>query len=175
MFEVVHRDISPSVSLPLSSILLQSIQTIWVHPASAPTSTKRLDQMYHIQQSSVQFLYSHPKPNSHIILSSAKGRTSHTSPQDKDGKRIDIFGRRFYSTGALAVKTSNYLACISRFFFGILEDFSALLPLLPDDATARALQMQSDGLAAAKHLICSSKHVLESSARTLLLCDVLGG
>lgn len=167
VFEVLHRDIAPIVSLPLSSVLLQSIQTTWIHPASAPTSTKRLDQMYRIQESSAQFLYAHPKPNSLIISSSAKGRRVQSAPQDRDGKRIDVFGRWFYSTGALAIKASNYLACISRFLFAILEDFSPILPLLPDDVKAKALQMQADGIAASKQLIATSKHVLESSARTL--------
>lgn len=46
VFDVIHRDVSPIISLRLSSVLLQSIQATWVHPASAPTSTKRLDQMY---------------------------------------------------------------------------------------------------------------------------------
>lgn len=69
--------------------------------------------------------------------------------------------------GALAIKASNYLACISRFLFGVLEDFSSMLPLLSEDARVKVSQLEVDGLAAAKQLICSSKHVLESSARTL--------
>lgn len=40
IFEVVHRDTSPVIALPFSSVLLQAVQATWVHPASAPTSTK---------------------------------------------------------------------------------------------------------------------------------------
>lgn len=123
--------------------------------------------MYCVQESSAQFLYLHPKPNSLIVSSSSKGCSSQSAPQDKDGKRIDVFGKRFYSTGALAIKASNYLACISRFLFGILEDLSPVLAQLPEDLRAKALHLQSDGLAAAKQMICTSKHVLESSAQTM--------
>lgn len=52
VFEVVHRETSPVVALPFSSVLLQAVQATWVHPASAPTFTKQLDQMYHIQEAS---------------------------------------------------------------------------------------------------------------------------
>lgn len=42
-----------------------------------------------------------------------------------------------------------------------------LLAQLPEDSRAKALVLKSDGLAATKQLICTSKHVLESSARTV--------
>lgn len=104
--------------------------------------------MYRIQESTATFLYSHPKPNSLIISPSTRGRSSHSAPSDKDNRRIDNFGKRFYSTGALGIKTSNYLACISRYLFGILEGFSTILPFLPEEVHIKALQLQGDGIAA---------------------------
>lgn len=173
IFEVVHRNTSTVVSLPFSSVLLHAVQATWIHPASAPTSTKRLDQMYRVQESSAPFLYLHPKPNSLIVSSSSKGRSSQSAPQHKDGKCIDVFGKRFYSTGVLAIKASKYLACISRFLFGVLEDLSPLLAQLPEEPRMKALHLQADGLAAAKQMICTSKHVLESSARTVSMAVAL--
>lgn len=167
IFDLVHREASAPVTLPLSMVLLQAIQTTWIHPASAPISIEKLDHMYRIQESTAMFLYTHPKPNSLIISSSTKGRKSQSTPPDRDNKRIDSFRKCFYLTGALAIKTSNHLACISRYLFGILEDFSTIFQFLPEDVRVKALQMQANGIAASKQLTCSSKHVLESSARTL--------
>lgn len=133
IFEVLNRDVSAPISLPLSSVLLQSIRATWTNPASAPTSTKCLDHMYRVQESSASFLYTHPKPNSLIVSSASKGKRHQTTPQDREGRKVDSYGRRFYSTGALGIKVANYLACISRFVFGIFEDFSQVLPLLPDE------------------------------------------
>lgn len=74
IIEVLNRDVSAPVSLPLSSVLLQSIQTAWSNSGSAPTSTKCLDHMYRVHESSAAFLYTYPKPNSLIVSSAAKGR-----------------------------------------------------------------------------------------------------
>lgn len=123
--------------------------------------------MYRLQEASASFLYVHLKPNSLTVSSSLKGKCHQSTPQDKDGNWIDTFGRHFYSTGALAIKASNYLACISHFVYGILKDFTPLLPLLPEDSCARAIALQSDGLVSSKPLISSPKHVLELSACTL--------
>lgn len=57
--------------------------------------------------------------------------------------------------------------------YGILEEFSPILQLILEDARAKMVQLQSDGLAATKQLISSSKHVLESSACTLSLAVAL--
>lgn len=86
VFEVLHRDISTLVSLPLSTVLLQSLKATWVHPASAPTSTKKLDNMYNIQETSASFLYTHPKPNSLIISSSSRERRSQSTLLEKDNR-----------------------------------------------------------------------------------------
>lgn len=49
----------------------------------------------------------------------------------------------------------------------ILEDFSELIPHLPADLRAKALQWQSDGLALARQQVNTTKHILESLAKTL--------
>lgn len=88
--------------------------------------------MYRVQESSAAFLYTHSKLNSLIVSLTVKRKRHHSMPQDREGKKINMYGRRFYSTGVLGITTANYLACISRFVFGILEDFTAILPL-PED------------------------------------------
>lgn len=160
---------SLAMMLPITSVLLQSICHSWEHPASAPTSTKCLNHMYHVQESSAKFLYTHLRPNSLIMSSSTKGKRHQSYHPDKDGNRIDVFGRRVYSTSALAIKGWNCLACMTQFIDGKLDEFSGVLPLLPDEARCRALPIQLDGLVAAKQQISPAKHILESSARTLSL------
>lgn len=98
VFDVIQKDVSPAIDLPMTSVLPQAVRSSWERPASAPTSTRRLDHMCKIQEATAKFLYAHPKPNSIVVSSSTKGRHHQSYPPDKDGKRIDIFGRRIYST-----------------------------------------------------------------------------
>lgn len=74
VFDVVQHDVFAPVSLPLSSVRLQSIQNTWHHSSSALTLTKKLDHMYWVQEASAAFLYTHPKPNLLIVSSSSKGK-----------------------------------------------------------------------------------------------------
>lgn len=49
----------------------------------------------------------------------------------------------------------------------ILDDFSEFISLLPEDKRIKALQLQSDDLLEEKENFLTSKHILESLARTL--------
>lgn len=117
------------ISLPLTSVMLQAIHQTWELPALAPTSSKQLHHMYLVQESSAAFLYSNPKPNSLVVSSFIRSK-KHSSPLDKDSKRIDSFGHQFYFMAFLAVKGCNYLACMAHFIYNVLEDFNDIIPRL---------------------------------------------
>lgn len=106
IFYILLRDTSSAVSLPLAAVLLQTIHLTWQHPSSAPMSSKRLDHVYRVQESSAAFLYTHPKPNSVVVTTLPKGKHRSTPP-DRDSKTVDTYGRRFYATGALGIKACN--------------------------------------------------------------------
>lgn len=82
-----------------------------------------------------------------MVSWSVKGQKQ-TSLPDRDGKQIDSFGHRFYSMRSLSIKGCNYLACMARFVYSILEDFSDILSHLPDDVQTHIPQLQLDGLSA---------------------------
>lgn len=88
IFDIVLKEASAPVFLPLASVFLQTIQQTWEKPSSAPASSKRVNHMYQVQEQSATFLYSHPKPNSLVVSSSVKGKHC-SSPPDTDGKTID--------------------------------------------------------------------------------------
>lgn len=69
--------------------------------------------MYSVQQESAEFLFAHLKPNSVVVNSPSKLIKWHSTPNDREGKKIDALGFKFYSTGALdispdALNGSNY-------------------------------------------------------------------
>lgn len=88
-------------------------------------------------------------------------------PPDREGKKMDSYGRQLYSIGALGIKSCNYEAYIARFIHSVFEDLSPLLQLILEDSRQRALHLCSDGLSAAKQGIATACHILETSAKTL--------
>lgn len=164
IFDVGKRDVSAAVALPMTLVLLQAVRNSWEHPALGPTSTKHLDHMYRIQEATARFLYTHLKPKLLVVSSSMKVHRHQSYPPDKDGKRMDIFGRHIYSTNALAINSCNYLACMACNTYSLMEDLSFAIPLLPEEHRACLLHIQGDGIAVAKQQNSTSKHILEASS-----------
>lgn len=146
---------------------MKLIRACWEKPASIPVSSKKLDHLYRTQEENVQFLFKHPQPNSLIVSSSYRSRRHHSTPPDPEGKKLDAYGRRLYSMGALGIKSNNYAACFSRFIHAVFEDLEPILHTVPADLKPKALQLCADGLAAARQNIATAKHGLETAAKTL--------
>lgn len=106
-------------------------------------------------------------------------RQHHSMPPDKEGKKQDSCGRCLYSTGALEIKSCNYIACMSHYIHTIFEDLLPILQLVPDDLRQKVLQLCRDGMAAMKQNITSARHTLKTAAKTgvvlkLFLRGILG-
>lgn len=92
-FEVVRPNLSSTLAIPLSKVLLQTVKDTWQIPASVPISTKKLDHLYCIQETSAEFLFKHPQPNSVVVSSASKSKRHHSTPPDREGKKLDSYGR----------------------------------------------------------------------------------
>lgn len=167
IFEVLQAKSSSVLALPISRVLLDSVKASWTKPASIPVSNKKLDHLYRIQEASAEFLFTHLKPNSVVVSSSSRSRRQHSTPPDREGKKMDAYGRRLYSIGALGIKSCDYEVYIARCIHSVFEDLSLLLQLIPEDSRQRAVLLCSKGLLAAKQSIAIARHTLEMSAKTL--------
>lgn len=123
VYDIVQRETSTAIALPIPGVLLQHAKDPWAKPASMPVSSRRLDHMYRVQQEGAEFLFSHPKPNSMVVSSASKMRHQHSTPSDKEGKKIEAVGRKFYSTGALGIKATSYVACMARYSYALWRAF----------------------------------------------------
>lgn len=56
-------------------------------------------------------------------------------PSDREGKKIDAVGQKFYSTGALGIKATSYMACMARYSYALWEQLLDILDFLPDKST----------------------------------------
>lgn len=109
IFDIIQSQLSPTVSIPISKVMLEAAKASWSKPSLFPVSTKCLDHMYQTQEESAPFLFLHPSPNSLVVSSSSKGHRQHSTSPDREGKKLDPFGRWLYSVGSLGIKSCNYM------------------------------------------------------------------
>lgn len=128
--------------------------------------------MYQMQEESVTFLFHYPFLNSLLESSLAKGWGQHSTPADKEGKKLDSFGRWLYLAGALGRKSCNFMVCMAHFMHPIFEDMVPYLNILPEVQKMHLLHLQTEGLAAAKQEIAYAKHTLETAAKMLTMAVV---
>lgn len=108
-----------------------------------------------------------PNPNLMVISSASKIRHQHSIPSDKEGKKIDGVGRNFYSTGALGIKATSYMACMARYSYALWEQLSDVLDLLFPEQTTKCKFLWKEGMLLGKQLLTLTKHVLDLFAKTV--------
>lgn len=127
VFDVVQSHTSTATAIPMSRVMLQSAKACWDKPVLVPISNKKLDHMYRAQEESAEFLFRHLQPNSVVVSSSSKSRRHYSTSSDREGKKLDSYGHRLYSTGALGIKSHNYIAFVSCFVHSVFEDLAPIL------------------------------------------------
>lgn len=119
------------------------------------------------QQEGVEFLFAHPKPNSVVVSLASKYRRQHSTPSDKEGKKIDTVCRKFYLTGALGIKATSYMACMARYSYALWDQLAEVVDMLPDDKRTKCRFLQREGMLLGKQLLTSAKHLIDLFAKTV--------
>lgn len=88
VFGIVQRDLSAVMSLLWTAVFLQAVKTTLECPSPAPIFSKSLGHMHRIQESSVDFLYVHPRQNSLVVSASAKSEKQQPTPPDGEDKHL---------------------------------------------------------------------------------------
>lgn len=96
---------------------------------SGPISSRCLDHMYHLQEKGTEFIFNHPKPNSMAVSTSSKSKKVHSTPNDREGKKLDSIDKRLYSTGSLRVRTSTYSGFMGRYQYSLCDQLGPILTL----------------------------------------------
>lgn len=88
--------------------------------------------MYLVQQERVGLLFAHPKFNSVVDTAALQPRRSHMTPANREGKKIDTAGCKFYSMGELGIKGVSYISCMKRYTYALWEQMWEVLEAVPD-------------------------------------------
>ncbi|EMP38931.1 E3 ubiquitin-protein ligase ARIH1, partial [Chelonia mydas] len=85
------------------------------------------------------FLFSHPQPNSLVMDAVAqriKQPQYQPTPQDKDLKRLDVFGRKVYMSSTLQFRIANYSALLASYDFNNYSKLFEFASYVPEDRRA---------------------------------------
>ncbi|XP_074982223.1 uncharacterized protein LOC142071241 [Caretta caretta] len=67
------------------------------------------------------------------------------SPKNRDVKKLDLFGRKVYSTGGLQLRISNQQAIVSRYSYNACSAMANFTELLPSDSCAEFSALVQEG------------------------------
>lgn len=128
--DVVHKlvqaDLPSATLLPVLPVHLHLLKEAWEHPPAVHPSSKPHDAFYRIDKTSAPFLFSHPPPNSMIVHSSAKAKSSKTpSPPDHDQKKVDVFARKNYTMATMLARIHTYLSYMSAYSLSMASQILA--------------------------------------------------
>ena len=114
----VYKNINDHHSLPLSMSFIPSLLELakqtWTKPSSIPQLSRKVENYYKTLRDSTTFLFKHPPPNS-LIVDATQNRAhnrSSTTPNNKEGRKVDIVGRRVYTFASFNLRAANYIAAM---------------------------------------------------------------
>ncbi|XP_075766581.1 uncharacterized protein LOC142820909 isoform X1 [Pelodiscus sinensis] len=123
------------IALPTDEAIMEEADEIWQTPTSAAPASKRVNRKYFVPAKGLDFLFNRPQPNSlvvDVVQRRAKAPQYKNAFQDKDNKKLDVFGRKVYSSATLLLRIANYMAHLSNHNFDNYLKFTELLQYLPD-------------------------------------------
>ncbi|EMP31279.1 hypothetical protein UY3_11599 [Chelonia mydas] len=110
LLDILHTSTSAHIALPINKALFDPAKPIWQPPITILLTYKRADKKY-VPSKDMDFLFSQHYSNSlDVDTVNEHGKQHHTklTPYDKDWKRLDLFGRKLYSSVILQFRITNY-------------------------------------------------------------------
>ncbi|XP_078232770.1 uncharacterized protein LOC144583211 [Pogona vitticeps] len=170
IFGDINKERSPPPSLCFLPALLKIIQEFWEHPSTSVPLPKRTENMYKIVGEDAKFLLKHPIPNSLIVETSCtkpSGR-AHVIPTNKEGKKLELIGRRLYSLIAFILRVANYQTALGAYQKQLWVKILSALHMLPADARQAFLNTYEEAQTVSKHQRIATRHSVEAAARILV-------
>lgn len=166
-----------SRAIPIIDYVWSEGIKIMTTPASIPPVLPRIEKKYRAPVGSPTCLLAHPKPDSVISQAaqqcSKNPATPISTPPDKEGRRLDLIGKKFSTMAAASIKAANSLAIIGRYDRQMWSDFAEFIDLIPEDRRQEARKILLEGERAASEVIDCALDVANVGFRQLASAAVL--
>ncbi|KAM7151676.1 uncharacterized protein RBU57_012234 [Macrochelys suwanniensis] len=166
-FSVLSSSAPGRVALPLHEGVANITKALWHTPASLAPISRKAERKYFVPTKGHEFLYTHPAPNSLVVESvnhrERQGQLGPT-PKNKDSKRLDSFGRTFYSSSSFQLRVANHQALLSRYDFNLWGSLQKFEPSLPEPDHKEFKALAEEGAATAKAALQAASDAADTAA-----------
>ncbi|KAF7243695.1 Glutamate 5-kinase [Varanus komodoensis] len=115
--------------------------------------------MYKVWEQNIQFLLKHPQPNS-VVIESSQGRQTreHSTPADKEGRKIDMMSYRICAAMGLGLRISSYKATMARYQFFLWQKIESLAAYLPNQQRELACLFIREAMQLSRQQLNTARH-----------------
>lgn len=168
--QLVQTELPPATILPLLPVHLDLLKEAWEHPSAVNPSSRRHNAFYKVDKSLAPFLFTHPHPNSMIVHSSTKVKTTKSLfPPDRDQTKVDNFARKNYSVAAMLARIHTYVSYMSAYNLSMATQISAFCQnqTSTSSALAHILPLANEVSLVSKQQIGTFRHAVSYTSRAL--------
>ena len=169
-FGDIKRDSTAPPSIAFVPVVMEAIKEFWAQPATTPNVPRRTEHFYKIHGTDTHFLLKHPIPNSLIVETSCSrpSAKAHVTPVDKEGKKLELVGRKIYSLVTLLLRVINYQTVLGAYHKQLWLKLLPGLKMIPEDTRQAFLNSYEEAQTVSKYERLSIRHAAEISARVLM-------
>ncbi|KAF7238301.1 Retinoic acid receptor beta [Varanus komodoensis] len=168
-YDIVQGEQSATIALPLITTLCQAMVQPWDEPAQPQVTSRRYESMYRDREEDIPFLLCHPKLNS-VVVESSQGREArgHTTPRNKEGKKIDMLARQVYAASGLGLRISNYEGTLARYQCFIMQKLDNVTSSLPDHQADLARVFIKEAMQVAIQQLSTARHHVDTDSQAMV-------
>ncbi|EMP24741.1 hypothetical protein UY3_18195 [Chelonia mydas] len=155
---------------------MELAKTIWQTPATITPTSKRLDSKYFVPSKGSEFLFTHPSPNSLVVnVANQKNESQHfhSTPSDKDNKRLDSFDRKVYSSSTLQFKVVNYAVLLAKYDHKNYAKVMQFIDDVSEDKRQRFKAVVSEGKLVSHAVLQATIDAADAAARSTAMAVVM--
>ncbi|EMP27626.1 hypothetical protein UY3_15272 [Chelonia mydas] len=148
LFKILQPSVPSKIVLPINEALIEPADTLWQTPASILPTCKKAEREYYVPAKDVDFLFSHPQPNSLVVDAVTHWmKQPHCRPtaQEKDLKRLDLLGRKVYTSFTLQFRIANYSTLLASYDFDNFNKLFDFISHIPEDRRAEFKSVLVEG------------------------------
>nr|XP_014351693.1 PREDICTED: uncharacterized protein LOC106705974 [Latimeria chalumnae] len=138
------------LQVPLHEIIPIALKDACRAPSSVVPTSKRIDRRYLVSDGEGPPLSFHPSAESTIASAAHDRARTHkgflSAPPDHEARKWDAWGRKIYSSVALGVRVSSYMAHFSQYNHELWSEVAIMAEQLPEDKRKNTRRLTADGL-----------------------------
>ncbi|XP_067418813.1 histone-lysine N-methyltransferase SETDB2 [Emydura macquarii macquarii] len=170
LFGIVGPAGPSRIALPVHDRVLKLVKPLWETPASVAPTSKTAERKYYVPLQGFEYLFNHPAPGTLVVdaVNQRDRQGAHANtPKNKESKKLDLFGRKVYSTAVLQLHMANYQALLGHYNLNLWSSLQRFLQGLPQDMLADFNTLVQEGSLVANAALQSASDATDAAGRAM--------